>query len=331
MSAIRIGAGPSHAAAAPPTGGRCRRPLGPMPGSAAGWRRPEQRPRPRWRTASPEPARRRPLGSCRDCGPGSHFQWPCQGCATAADPGRAAGELAYVHVACTPVPDPAAHRRAVCHRHRHWRGAAGYTGTIMRDGYAGYAHLVDALHAWCGAHSLRDLRAVWEADPAGQAGAMADLLVYANKAAGAARAAGARVLDGATLARIVGWYRGAAAKGIADNQRRRTQLAKDGLRLARRFGAHEAMILRFATLPSTSPTTRQNETSGRSRSSNEPRVAAGGPCKGWPTSPSCGPTCPLPPSGGWTSWRRCASCCHRALAAAGHRPRWFGYCREAAP
>jgi hypothetical protein len=201
----------------------------------------------------------------------------------------------------------------------------------MRDGYAGYAHLVDALHAWCGAHSLRDLRAVWEADPAGQAGAMADLLVYANKAAGAARAAGARVLDGATLARIVGWYRGAAAKGIADNQRRRTQLAKDGLRLARRFGAHEAMILRFATLPSTSPTTRQNETSGRSRSSNEPRVAAGGPCKGWPTSPSCGPTCPLPPSGGWTSWRRCASCCHRALAAAGHRPRWFGYCREAAP
>ena len=25
-------------------------------------------------------------------------------------------------------------------------------GTIMRDGYAGYAHLTDALHAWCGAH-----------------------------------------------------------------------------------------------------------------------------------------------------------------------------------
>jgi transposase len=164
-------------------------------------------------------------------------------------PGRAAGELAYVHVACTQF---------LTHLHTGGRSAddidaggvlPGFAGTIMRDGYAGYAHLVDALHAWCGAHSLRDLRAVWEADPQGQAwaGAMADLLVYANKAAGAARAEGAQVLDGATLQRIVEWYRGAVAKGVADNQRRRTQLATDGLRLARRFAAHEAMILRFAT------------------------------------------------------------------------------------
>src|SRR6266704_1847785 len=49
-------------------------------------------------------------------------------------------------------------------------------------------------------------------------------------------------------------------------------------------------------------------TSGRSRCSNAPRAGAGGPCKGWPTSPSCGPTCPPPPSGGWTSWPSCASC-----------------------
>lgn len=34
----------------------------------------------------------------------------------------------------------------------------GYAGTIVRDGYAGYQHLADALHAWCGAHDLRDLR-----------------------------------------------------------------------------------------------------------------------------------------------------------------------------
>ena len=31
----------------------------------------------------------------------------------------------------------------------------GYTGTIVRDGYAGYIHLIDAHHAWCGAHLLR--------------------------------------------------------------------------------------------------------------------------------------------------------------------------------
>jgi transposase len=28
----------------------------------------------------------------------------------------------------------------------------GYQGIIVRDGYAGYSHLTDALHAWCGAH-----------------------------------------------------------------------------------------------------------------------------------------------------------------------------------
>ncbi len=164
-------------------------------------------------------------------------------------PGRAAGELAYVHVACTEF---------LTHLHVGGRSAgdidaggvlSGYTGTLVRDGYAGYAHLTDALHAWCGAHSMRDLRAVWEADPTGQAwaGSMADLLVYANKAAGAARAEGALALDGATLAEIVAWYRGAVATGMVDNQRRRTQAAKDGLRLARRSGRHEAMILRFAT------------------------------------------------------------------------------------
>ncbi|HZD03122.1 MAG TPA: IS66 family transposase, partial [Actinomycetes bacterium] len=176
-------------------------------------------------------------------------------------PARAGGGLAYVHVACTGF---------LTHLHTGGRSATdidaggvlpGFAGTIMRDGYAGYAHLSDALHAWCGAHSLRDLRAVWEADPAGQAwaGAMADLLVYANRAAGAARAAGAQTLDEATLQRIVEWYRGAVAMGIADNQRRRTQLATDGLRLARRFAAHEAMILRFATDLTVDFTNNQSE------------------------------------------------------------------------
>jgi transposase len=164
-------------------------------------------------------------------------------------PGRAAGGLAYVHVACTEF---------LTHLHTGGRSATdidaggvlgGFTGTLVRDGYAGYAHLADALHAWCGAHSLRDLRAVWEADPSGQAwaGAMADLLVLANKQAGAARAAGAQALSAAALDTIVSWYRGAAATGIVVNQRRRGHLARDGLRLARRFGRHEAMILRFAT------------------------------------------------------------------------------------
>jgi transposase len=35
----------------------------------------------------------------------------------------------------------------------------GHPGTIVRDGYAGYTHLTDALHAWCGAH-YPDLRII---------------------------------------------------------------------------------------------------------------------------------------------------------------------------
>ena len=74
----------------------------------------------------------------------------------------------------------------------------GYTGVIVRAGYVGYSHLTDALHAWCGACNLRDLRDMRDLrdlftfDPDGQlwARSVADLLIHANVAATAARAAG---------------------------------------------------------------------------------------------------------------------------------------------
>jgi len=164
-------------------------------------------------------------------------------------PARTAGKLHYVHVACTEF---------LTALHTGGRSAQdidsgeilpGYAGTIVRDGYAGYQHLTDALHAWCGAHGLRDLASLYRFDPDGQlwARSMADLLIDANKQATAARAAGQARLPGDQLAGIRSWYRGAVAKGITDNQNRRTQLAKDGLRLARRFRDHQDMILRFAT------------------------------------------------------------------------------------
>src|SRR6266704_3207430 len=110
----------------------------------------------------------------------------------------------------------------------------GYTGTIVRDGYAGYDHLTDALHAWCGARGLRDLAGLHRFDPAGQvwARAMADPLIDANAAASAARAAGRARLDDTQLAGFRARYRGAVAKGLADNQGKRTQIGKDGRRLA---------------------------------------------------------------------------------------------------
>ena len=164
-------------------------------------------------------------------------------------PARAAGDLRYVHVACTEF---------LTAMHTGGRSAQdidaggvlpGYQGTIVRDGYAGYHHLNDAVHAWCGAHGLRDLKGLYEFDPDGQvwARSMADLLIRANKQATAARAAGQPRLSDAQLAEITAWYRSAVAMGISDNQNRRAKIARDGLRLARRFRDHQDMILRFAT------------------------------------------------------------------------------------
>ena len=164
-------------------------------------------------------------------------------------PARVAGKLHYVHVACTEFLT-AMHTGDRTSEAIDAGGVLpGYAGTIVRDGYKGYEHLTGALHAWCGAHGLRDLAGLYRFDPDGQvwARSMADLLIDANASATAARAAGQASLSDADLARIRSWYRGAVAKGITDNQAKRTQMAKDGLRLARRFRDHEDMILRFAT------------------------------------------------------------------------------------
>jgi transposase len=164
-------------------------------------------------------------------------------------PARANGGLHYVHIACTEF-------LTALHTGDRTKEAIdaggvlpGYTGTIVRDGYAGYEHLADAVHAWCGAHSLRDLAGLYRFDPEGQvwARSMADLLIWANKQATAARADGQASLTDSQLDQIRSWYRGAVAKGISDNQHLRSQIAKDGLRLARRFRGHQDMILRFAT------------------------------------------------------------------------------------
>lgn len=95
-------------------------------------------------------------------------------------PARLGGGFSYVHVACTDE---------LTLFHVAGRSAAdidaggvlpGFTGTIVRDGYAAYQHLTDADHAWCGAHLLRDLKGVHETDPGGQswAEAMANTLLY---------------------------------------------------------------------------------------------------------------------------------------------------------
>lgn len=168
-------------------------------------------------------------------------------------PARAGGELAYVHVACT---------RYLTLMHTGGRSASdidaggvlpGYTGIIIRDGYAGYSHLTDALHAWCGAHLLRDLKDLYEFEPRFQGWAkdMATLLCEANEAAQTARAHGENILDEHVLAALVARYRALTSEGFTGNYYRRTSTAADALRLSRRFRDFEDMILRFATNPGT--------------------------------------------------------------------------------
>ena len=167
-------------------------------------------------------------------------------------PARAAGGMRYVHLACTPF---------LTHLHTGDRSAGavdaggvlpGYTGILVRDGYhGGYGHLADALHAWCGAHLLRDLKDLYDFEPAGQdwAQRMAGLLIEARDAARDARAEGKKVLDLDVLGDLVDRYRAIAASGLAANVYRRTATAKDARRIARRFIKHEDMILRFITRP----------------------------------------------------------------------------------
>lgn len=163
-------------------------------------------------------------------------------------PGRAAGALSYVHVACTEYLT----LMHVGDRSAATIDAGGvlaeFTGVLVRDGYAGYEHLT-AVHAWCGAHLLRDLHSISDADPDGQlwATAMATTLLDANRAAHQARERGAERLDQATLNQIRNHYQGALARGDTDNQGQHTTLADKARTLINRFRRYADMILRFAT------------------------------------------------------------------------------------
>ena len=164
-------------------------------------------------------------------------------------PVRAAGVSRHLHVACTP------HLTAMHAARRTIEGIdagavlPGYAGVLVRDGYSGYQHLEGAVHAWCGAHLLRDLKGLHDDSPATQqwAAAMAAVLHGALAATRAARAAGHERLPASEQAAIRAAYRDALAGGITANQGTRGMTAAAGLTLAMRFGRHEDMILRFTT------------------------------------------------------------------------------------
>ena len=123
------------------------------------------------------------------------------------------GGWKYVHVACTDM---------LTLLHAGSRSKAdidaggvlsGFTGVLVRDGYAGYDHITTAAHAECGAHLLRALKGVHEAAPAAQqwAEAMANTLLIAKKMMAEAATAGRRTLDEAQVRFIRSAYAGARA------------------------------------------------------------------------------------------------------------------------
>lgn len=165
---------------------------------------------------------------------------------------RADGATAYVHVACTDhlTLMHTGNRSAAAIDAGGVLTALGAGQVLVRDGYAGYTHLVDVAHAWCGAHLLRDLRGIHEADPAAQlwAKAMADTLIEAHRIATAARAEGRDGLSENELRIIDRLYTGALARARTDNPAGDTTvLAGHARTLAARFQTHREIILRFTT------------------------------------------------------------------------------------
>ena len=165
---------------------------------------------------------------------------------------RAGGGTAFVHAACT---------ESLTLMHTGDRSAATIDDggvlpelslwqVLVRDGYGGYTHLTNVLHAWCGAHLLRDLRGIHEADPAGQlwAKAMADTLLEAHRIATAARSEGRDELTPDELRAIDRLYTGALARARIDNPTKDSSvLAGHARTLATRFETHRKVILRFTT------------------------------------------------------------------------------------
>ena len=103
----------------------------------------------------------------------------------------------------------------------------GYAGILVRDGYhGGYGHLTDALHAWCGAHLLRDLRDLYQFEPGKQGWAQQTAGLLSRPATPPAPPAGrGKALDAGIVAGLTSRYRSMAESGLAVNVYRRTATA----------------------------------------------------------------------------------------------------------
>lgn len=156
------------------------------------------------------------------------------------------GAWKYVHVACTD-------RLTLLHAGSRRKAdidaggvLVGFTGVLVRDGYAGYDHLSTAVHAECGAHLLRALTGVHDADPDGQrwAEVMSDTLLLAKDMMATAANAGRATLDPEQVSFIRSAYAGALALGRQANA---AHPGSKAAKLVERFARDGEDILRFTT------------------------------------------------------------------------------------
>jgi transposase len=118
---------------------------------------------------------------------------------------------------------------------------------LVRDGYAGYDHLTTAVHAECGAHLLRALKGVHDADPAGQswAEAMTNTLLLAKDMMAAAAKAGQASLEPGQVSFIRSAYAGALALGREANA---AHPGSKAAKLVNRFARDAEDVLRHPAL-----------------------------------------------------------------------------------
>jgi transposase len=156
------------------------------------------------------------------------------------------GAWKYVHVACTEM-------LTLLHAGSRRKAdidaggvLVGFTGVLVRDGYAGYDHLKDATHAECGAHLLRALKGVHEGDPVGQqwAESMTNTLLMAKRMMADAAAAGCRQLAESQVSFIRAAYAGAIAVGREANA---DHPGSKAAKLVERFARDADEVLRFTT------------------------------------------------------------------------------------
>lgn len=129
-----------------------------------------------------------------------------------------------------------------------------FAGILIRDDWQGYHKYSDPARGGtvaqvqlCCAHLLRELKAVWESDPAGQAWAeqMRQTLKKARRAVDTAIADGVAGLPSATIADLRDLYLNTAQQGVRANTPGTSGRSHDGYKLAKRMRDRVDQVLYF--------------------------------------------------------------------------------------